>query len=205
MSTIPRQRIMQQDPAGEVLDSRVAIARAVQQRRANTARTAATICAQLEPLWIPGSLRELRILGTSQGTVAAFCTQPEAVAEIAAPFVDRAQLYLTCNLVDPALPGRLGYTQDRLILKLRGLTGDADIMRRVLVFVDVDPVRDPHLSATDTEHHTALDRVEAICAWLIAHGVSADRRGRPSSRRESSARRDPPARAPERPPCRHRS
>jgi hypothetical protein len=171
MATIHHPRSFQQDPFET---SGAAIARTVQERRAETARTAATVCAQLVPLWIPGSLRELRILGTSQGIVAAFCTTPQAVAEIAAPFVGRAQLYLTCNLVDPAVPDGLGYTQNRLIVELKGLTGNADIVRRVLVFVDVDPVRDPHLSATDAEHRAALDRVEAICAWLIAHGVSAD-------------------------------
>jgi hypothetical protein len=174
MATIHHPRPFQQEPSGDALDSAATIARTVHQRRAQTARTAFTICAQLEPLWVPGSVRELRILGTSQGTVAAFCTTPQAVAEIAAPFNGRAQLYLTCNLVHPTLPGRLGYAVDRLIVRLRGLSGDADIVRRVLIFTDVDPVRDPHLSATEVEHRAALDRVAAICAWLSARGVSAD-------------------------------
>jgi hypothetical protein len=143
-------------------------------RWTETARIAATISAQLKPLWVPGGLRELRIIGTSQGTVAAFCTTPQAVAEIAAPFVGRAQLYLTCNLVDATLPERLGHAINRLLVKPTSLSGDADIVRRVLVFVDVDPVRDPHLSATEAEHRVALDRVDAISAWLIAHEISAD-------------------------------
>jgi hypothetical protein len=142
--------------------------------QAETRRRARTIRTQLETLWVPGSLRELRIIGTSQGTVAGFFTGLGALAEAAAPFVGRAQLYTTVNLVDPALPATLGCAQNRLVVKPASLTGDADIVRRVLIFVDVDPVRDPHLSATDVEHRAALGRVDAICAWLIAHGVSVN-------------------------------
>jgi hypothetical protein len=43
-------------------------------------------------------------------------------------------------------------------------------VRRVLIFTDVDPVRDPHLSATEAEHRVALDCAEAICTWLICTG-----------------------------------
>jgi hypothetical protein len=143
-----------------------------QDRRAETHHRARTIRAQLEPLWVPGSLRELRIIGTSQGTVAGFFTDPAALADAAAPFVGRAQLYITVNLVDPALPATLGCAQNRLIVKPASLTGDADIVRRVLIFVDVDPVRDTKLAATDIEHRAALDRVEAIAAWGINRGIA---------------------------------
>jgi hypothetical protein len=145
-----------------------------QQRQTATAQTEATIHAQLEAIWIPGGLRELRILGTSQGTVAGFFDDPQALAEAAAPFNGRAQLYMTANLVDPALPRQLKHAINRLVVKPKGLTGNADILRRVMAFIDVDPVRGPHLSATDAEHRAALDRVEAICAWLIARECPAD-------------------------------
>jgi hypothetical protein len=105
--------------AGSLRELGAAIAHAVQQCRAEIARTAATIFAQLELLWFPGSLRELRILGTSQGTVAGFFTDPQVLADAAAPFVGRAQFYLTCNLVDPALPDQLGHAINRLMSSQR--------------------------------------------------------------------------------------
>jgi hypothetical protein len=169
--TIPRRRIIQQDPSG---DSGAAIAHAAQQRRAETARTAATICAQLEPLWIPGGLLELRILESSQGTVPGYFDDPKLLAEAAAPFDGHAQLYVTMNRVNPALPHRLGYAMNRIIVQPKSLTGDMDIARRDWLLVDVDPVREASTSSTNATHQAALDCVEAIRRWLIAQGAPAE-------------------------------
>jgi len=149
--------------------ARMVTARAA--RLAHLERIAARIHAELAPLWIPGGLYEGRFPNTPQGTLAAFCTSPAVMAEIASPFVGQFSMYVTMNRVRPELPAELGHALDRLLVRPHGLTGDADIQRRDRLFLDVDPVRDPHLSATDAEHRAALERVDRIRRFLIECGA----------------------------------
>jgi hypothetical protein len=138
---------------------------------AQTAQTATTIRAQLAPLWIPGGILELRMIGTAQGTVAGWFNDPQALALAAAPFDGRAQIYTTLNRVNPDLPTRLRYTLNQIVIKPKTLTTDAEIFRRDWMLVDIDPIRAPDTSSTDAEHEQALDCAEAIRRWLMGQGM----------------------------------
>jgi hypothetical protein len=151
-----------------------AIARAVQQRRVETARIAAAISAQLEALWIPGGHYECRMFHRTMGTLAVYSRTTTGLAQVVAPHNGIAQIYLTVNRVNPEFLAALGYPLDRLLVHPKTLTGDSDILRRDKLFWDIDPVRDVHLAATTVEHQAAVDRGQAIAAWLKPRGISFD-------------------------------
>jgi len=62
---------------------------------------------------------------------------------------------------------------NRLVDRLKPTTGDADILRRRVFYVDVDPVRPAQISATEAEHALALARTRQISEYLQELGAPA--------------------------------
>lgn len=77
-------------------------------------------------------------------------------------------IYVTLNPVRPALlerrPNEVGLVQGL------PLTTDADIVARRWLPIDLDPVREPGLSATEAEHQAAAVTAARVAAWLQARG-----------------------------------
>ena len=89
-----------------------------------------------------------------------------------ANYITRAEgVYVTLNEINPAL---LACAYNRLADRLKPTTGDADVLRRRIFYVDVDPVRPAQISATDAEHALALARARQISA--VSAGAGARRR-----------------------------
>ncbi|MCX5742213.1 MAG: YfjI family protein [Proteobacteria bacterium] len=85
-------------------------------------------------------------------------------------------VYVTVNPVRPELLARANNVAPRA---RRGQsTTDAEIVKRLWILIDLDPVRPSGISSTDEEHLAACERARTIVAWLREHGwpdaVSAD-------------------------------
>ncbi|MDI6719904.1 MAG: hypothetical protein QMD46_09870 [Methanomicrobiales archaeon] len=86
-------------------------------------------------------------------------------------------IYVTLNEVNPALLARRANRIKMRLHRKDATTGDGDILRRRWLPIDIDPVRPSGVSATDAEHARALQRADAIAAWLADLGFPGAVRG----------------------------
>ena len=84
-----------------------------------------------------------------------------------------AGLYVTLNAVNPALLARRANRIKMRLSRKDATTGDADILRRRWLPVDIDPVRPSGVSSTEEEHNAALAAAERIAAYLKEQGFPA--------------------------------
>jgi hypothetical protein len=133
-----------------------------------------TVRAFFERIVLPGEVHEVRIPNTKRGparlfgTASGYFDNPASVAAALTRLTgdDAEAVYVTLNPVNPELIAR---ANNRLVSKAKVTTGDADIVRRGALLIDVDPVRPAGISATDEERDAALDRRDAIRAYLADH------------------------------------
>jgi hypothetical protein len=117
------------------------------------------------------SVCELRIPNTPRRTVSGYFNDPDRLAEAALEWDGQAPaVYVTLNPVKSALLAR---AHNRVKLYADLATSDSDVERRVWFPIDLDPVRPRGISATDAEHEAALERAEAVAAFLTAKGWPA--------------------------------
>jgi putative DNA primase/helicase len=123
----------------------------------------------LDLLWLPDEAREIRIPKHNKyhHTASGYFASPESLLAAAAPWDDRANLYVTLNPVDPALLARANH---RIVLKAESTTADADITRRRFFFLDVDPTRPAGISSTDEELTAAFSLLTNAVDFLTAAG-----------------------------------
>jgi hypothetical protein len=79
-------------------------------------------------------------------------------------------VYVILNRFNPALLAR---TSNRLQARPGRTTSDADIITRRWLYIDADPIRPSGISATETQHQAAIQRIARIREFL-------DRRGWPA-------------------------
>ncbi len=134
------------------------------------------IIRALELLFQPGDVFEIRVLDAERGSFRRPHVEsgyfdyehraevPRALAEIATA----AGVYTTINPVDPALLARAA---NRLAVARRNQSaGNADVLRRRWLFIDIDPVRPAGISATDAEKTLAFDRTMEMRGGLASMG-----------------------------------
>lgn len=134
------------------------------------------IKAAVSVLAEPGQVVELRLLQVqlpgrqSTATMSGYFDSASVLAEKAAEFADSAKgAYITLNPVLPALLSR-ATNRIRTVGRDESLTGDADIVRRRWLPIDLDPVRPSGISSTDGEHDAAIERAYSIRAALAEDG-----------------------------------
>ncbi len=110
-----------------------------------------------------GGVVEVRIPKTRQGTVSGYFDDLEALVRAVLPWDGKATIYISLNPVAPALLAR---AVNRLREYAPATTGDADIVRRVWLPFDYDPVRPAGISATDAEVAAARARRDDA-AWFL--------------------------------------
>jgi hypothetical protein len=120
-------------------------------------------------LFSPGTVVEMRILNTPKdGTVAGYFDSGQPFVKAAAVWSGKAPaVYCTLNPVNPALIAR---SANRLKRRVKTTTADHDIVRRVWLPLDFDPVRPADISSTDAEHAAARERAAACTTWLTGRG-----------------------------------
>ncbi len=79
-------------------------------------------------------------------------------------------IYITLNEVNPALFSRRANRIKMRLGKKDSSTGDADILRRRWLPIDIDPLRPSGVSSTDEEHTLALNKAEEIARWIAGLG-----------------------------------
>ena len=138
---------------------------------------AAMIQQTASTLFQPATVVELRILNTLRdGTVSGYFDNSEDFTKAAEAWSGKAPaVYATLNPCNSALLAR---SANRLQVRAKTTTADHDIVQRVWLPLDFDPVRPAGISSTDAEHAAALQRAVACTAWLTAQGwplpVAAD-------------------------------
>ncbi len=126
----------------------------------------------------PGQVLEVRALGAISAresrrphVIAGYFNDHAKLAAAVANTITRAEgIYVTLNDINPALLAR---ACNRLVDGLKPTTGDADVVRRRIFYVDADPARPARISATDAEHTLALARVRQVSDYLQGMGAPA--------------------------------
>lgn len=122
-------------------------------------------------LWAPGDVREVRIPGYDSygSTASGYFDSPQALAEAAARWDGKANVYVTLNPVNPALLARRVNRIDSKVK--RDTTADVDVFSRRWIFFDIDPVRPTAISSTDVEKAAAMEVARNLtnhlrdCGW----------------------------------------
>jgi hypothetical protein len=130
----------------------------------------------------PGQVVELRSLNVSTPayraphTVSGYFTDWNLLADAAANVGQYAPgVYITLNPVNPALKAR-AYNRVKAVGKNDLTTGDADVVKRLRLLVDIDAKRPAGVSSTDAEHTAALVKAVVVCDWLKSIGWPAPMR-----------------------------
>jgi hypothetical protein len=107
---------------------------------------------------------EIRALKTRVGTISGYFDDPDLLAK-AIYEVDKkyrpAGVYVTLNRLDPQLLGRFC---NRIVERAKVATTDPQIIRRMWLPVDLDPVRLSGVSSSDEQHAAAIERARVISA-----------------------------------------
>jgi hypothetical protein len=132
-------------------------------RQADPAEILRALCLLLQP----GQVTELRALDVSTPqyrrphVVSGYYDDAGALAQDAARLSGTAKgVYFVPNAVNPALLARA--SNRCRPAEREPTTGDADIVGRLWLLIDCDPVRPAGISATTDEHAAALDRATAV-------------------------------------------
>jgi hypothetical protein len=121
----------------------------------------------------PGSVVELRVPHSRQGTMSGCFNDLDALATAAVRLNGTAPgIFLTMNPVDPALLDR---ARNRVEPHAKATTTDAQVLRRRWMALDFDPPRPTGISTTDAQHDAALAVIPDVCTWLTtAIGISPE-------------------------------
>src|SRR5680860_968483 len=128
-----------------------------------------------EILFEPGHIVELRQLGGSGGVASGYFDDLDALCQEAAEHDgEGGGLYATIN---PVRPGQ--HTVSNVLKRsVKRTTADADIDSRKWLPIDLDPVRDSGVPATEEEVSAARERADEVEEFLTevgwSHPVRAD-------------------------------
>ena len=119
----------------------------------------------VELLWRPGDDREVRIPKYNKygHTASGYFDSPESLAESAAKWDGKANLYFTLNPVNPALMARVS---NRIADKAETTSADVDVIRRRWLFIDIDPDRPSGISSTEDERQAARLVLDEVVSFL---------------------------------------
>jgi hypothetical protein len=118
--------------------------------------------------YVQGAALELRILESDQGTISGYFNDRERFVRAAESLSCRGPA--TFVTINPAHADLLARVDNRVKFRAKSTTIDAHIVRRHVALIDCDAVRIAGISATDSEHDWAIDRLCNIEYTLRAEG-----------------------------------
>ena len=138
----------------------------------------AEILRHLALIASPAQVIEVRAVGATSDRdyrqphiIAGYFDDHDKLATAVANYITRAEgIYVTLKEINPAL---LAHAHNRLMDRPKYTTGNTDVVRRRIFYVDLDPVRPAQISANDAEHALALARIRQISAYLKELGAPA--------------------------------
>jgi hypothetical protein len=115
-----------------------------------------------------GTVVELRALDTNCGVQSGYFDDLDRLADAAAALSGKGSgVYVTLN---PCVKDLLARAHNRVKPYARVTTGDAEILERRWMPIDIDPVRPAGISSTDQEHQLAIDLAFRISDVLKSEG-----------------------------------
>lgn len=112
-------------------------------------------------------LVEIRLIGSNK-TASGYFTNAQTLIEAIKPYTDTYNVYFTINKVNPACYGR--EQRDRIILKPKNTTTDAEIICRDYVLIDLDSKRLTGVCATKEEATRAYNKGQEVYKFLLDNG-----------------------------------
>lgn len=112
-------------------------------------------------------LVEIRLIGSNK-TASGYFTNAQTLIEAIKPYTDTYNVYFTINKVNPACYGR--EQRDRIILKPKNTTTDAEIICRDYVLIDLDSKRLTGVCATKEEATRAYNKGQDVYKFLLDNG-----------------------------------
>jgi len=104
----------------------------------------------LDCLYALGQVVELRSSGTTKGTISGYFDDLDALAATATELSGTVPgVYVTLNPVNATLLAR---AKNRVENYVKHTTSDTDILRRLWLPIDLDPVRPSGISSSEGEH-----------------------------------------------------
>ena len=115
-----------------------------------------------------GTVVELRAIDTNHGVQSGYFNDLDRLADAAESLSGKGSgVYVTLN---PCVKDLLARAHNRLKPYARATTGDADILERRWMPIDIDPVRPAGISSTNQEHQLAIDLAFRISDVLKSEG-----------------------------------
>ncbi len=130
------------------------------------------IKAACSTLFIPGQVTEVRALG-KWGTASGYFNDVEKLASAVQILENRGEyagIYVTLNPVNPDLLARRANRMETKLSRSDSTTGDADIISRRWLPIDIDPVRPSGVSSSGSEHEAAIEKAGDIAGYLTGIG-----------------------------------
>lgn len=140
------------------------------------------VIRSLEELLVPGQVFEVRVLDASRGregmteTLSGYFDGDhlQELAKVLSGIPYATGCYWTLNPVEPDLLARAAYRLRKAVKG--GGASDREVLRRVWLPIDLDPVRLSGISATDEEKARAFALADRIGAYLAEAGWPAPAR-----------------------------
>ena len=112
-------------------------------------------------------LVEIRLIGSNK-TGSGYFTNAQTMIEAIKPYTDTYNIYFSLNKVNPACYGR--EQRDRIVLKPKNTTTDAEIVCRDWVLIDLDSKRLTGVCATKEEATRAYNKGQEVYKYLMDNG-----------------------------------
>lgn len=112
-------------------------------------------------------LTEIRIIGSNK-TGSGYFSDAKTLIEAIRPYTDTYNIYFSLNKVNPACYSR--EQRDRIVLKPKNTTTDAEIVCRNWVLIDLDPKRLSGVCSTKEEATKAYEKGRQVYQYLIDNG-----------------------------------
>lgn len=112
---------------------------------------------------------EVRILNTNKGTISGYYDDYKKLKQDVLQYNGKYNIYYTLNPVRKELLAR---SYNHLSEYVKTTTTDADIEKRSMLLIDIDPRRPAGISSSDEEHEKAIIKADMIKSLLSERGFA---------------------------------